>query len=203
MSSLSSLRLGRYWLSAFLRDWTITALLRYTSAYPIQVPSASSNIQNVLARNVRTTFANRVPGQPLFTDQNGNAIDINSRDWDPSQTFVLNPDAWEEPADGKFGASTAYFNDYRGFRHPEESMGLGRNFSFGRDGRINLQLRAEFTNIFNRTYLADPVATSYRATQTTSPVTGNPSGGFGYINVLSGQTASNVRSGQIIARLSF
>jgi hypothetical protein len=82
-------------------------------------------------------------------------------------------------------------------------MGLARNFRFGREGRINLQLRAEFTNIFNRTYLADPVATSYSATQTTNPTTGQPSGGFGYINLLSSQTASNVRSGQIIARLSF
>jgi hypothetical protein len=197
---------GTRWLSAILRDWQITALFRYSSAYPLQVPSASSNIQDVLARNVRTTFANRVPGQPLFTDQNGNAIDINSRDWDPSQTFVLNPNAWEEPADGKFGASTAYFNDYRGIRHPQEGMGLARNFRFGREGRINLQLRAEFTNIFNRTYFRDPNGsslTSYRATQTTNPVTGQPSGGFGYINVLDGQTASNVRSGMIVARFSF
>jgi hypothetical protein len=190
-------------LSWLLRDWQINAMLRYQSAYLIQVPNASSNIQRVLARNVNNTFANRVSGQPLFMDQNGNAIDINSRDWDPSQTFVLNPKAWTEPDAGKFGTSAGYFNEYRSFRHPMENMGLARNFRLGREGRMNLQLRAEFTNIFNRLYLADPTATSYLATQTKSPTTGQPSGGFGYINVLSGQTASNVRMGQIVARFSF
>jgi hypothetical protein len=190
-------------LSWLLRDWQINAMLRYQSAYLIQVPNASSNIQRVLARNVNNTFANRVSGQPLFMDQNGNAIDLNSRDWDPSQTFVLNPKAWTEPDAGKFGTSAGYFNEYRSFRHPMENMGLARNFRLGREGRMNLQLRAEFTNIFNRLYLADPTATSYLATQTKSPTTGQPSGGFGYINVLSGQTASNVRMGQIVARFSF
>jgi hypothetical protein len=189
-------------LSWLLREWQINAMLRYQSAYLLQVPNASSNIQQVLARNVANTFANRVSGQPLFMDQNGNAIDINSRDWDPSQTFVLNPKAWTEPDVAKFGASAGYFNDYRSFRHPMENMGLARNFRFGREGRINLQLRAEFTNIFNRLYLADPTRTSYLATQTKSP-TGQPSGGFGYINVLSSQSASNVRMGQIVARFSF
>jgi hypothetical protein len=189
-------------LSWLLRDWQFNAILRYQSAYPIQVPAASSNLPRVLARNVTTTFANRVPGQPLFADQNGNPIDINSRDWDPSQTFVLNPKAWTEPDVAKFGTSTGYFNDYRSFRHPVENMGLARNFRLGREGRMNLQLRAEFTNIFNRLYLADPTATSYLATQTKSS-TGQPSGGFGYINVLASGTASNVRMGQIVARFSF
>ncbi len=195
---------GQYrWLSLLMRDWQFNAMLRYQSAYPIQVPQAASNITSVLARNTLSTFANRVPGQPFFMDQNGKAIDLNSRDWDPSQTFVLNPNAWTEPDAGKFGTSAGYFSDYRAIRHPRENMGLARNFRFGREGRINLSLRAEFTNIFNRTYLADPTATNYKATQTKNAQTGLPSGGFGYINVLSSLTATNVRMGQIVARFSF
>jgi len=189
-------------LSQLLRDWQINVQAQYRSGYLIQVPQSGSNLPGVLHRQTGTTFANRVPGQPLFMDQNGNAIDIGSRNWDPSQTFVLNPKAWTEPDPGKFGTSAGYFNDYRYLRHPSENVGLARNFRFGREGRINLNLRAEFTNIFNRLYLADPTATSYLATQTKSP-NGQPSGGFGYINTLSGITASNVRMGQIVARFSF
>jgi hypothetical protein len=190
-------------LSQLLRDWQINVQAQYRSGYLIQVPQAGSNLPAVLHRQTATTFANRVPGQPLFLDQNGNAIDINSRDWDPSQTFVLNPKAWTEPAAGTFGTSAGYFNDYRSYRHPSENVGLARNFRFGREGRINLNLRAEFTNIFNRLYLADPTATQYLATQTKNPTTGQPSGGFGWINTLSTASANNVRMGQIVARFSF
>jgi len=194
--------------SLLMRDWQINVSARYRSAYPIQLPVASNNIATLLHRVAGTPFVtagttpNVVPGQPLFADQNGNALDLNSRDWDPSQTFVLNPKAWTEPALGTFGQSTWYFNNYRGIRHPSENVGLARNFRFGREGRINLSLRAEFTNIFNRLYLADPTATNYLATQTKSSA-GQPSGGFGYINVQSSLTASNVRTGQIVARFSF
>ncbi len=197
-------------LSLFLRDWQINIQARYRSGYLLQVPVASSNLPNALHRSATggavagtpTTFANRVPGQPVFMDQSGNAIDINSRNWDPSQAFVLNPKAWTEPDEGKFGTSAAYYSDYRSFRHPQENVGLARNFRFGRDGRMNLNLRAEFTNIFNRLYLPDPTATNAGATQTKSS-TGQPTGGFGYINLQSSQIASNVRMGQIVARLSF
>jgi hypothetical protein len=82
-------------------------------------------------------------------------------------------------------------------------VGLARNFRFGRDGRMNLNLRVEFTNIFNRLYLADPTATAYGATQTKNATTGQPTGGFGWINTLSTTTANNVRMGQIVGRFSF
>jgi hypothetical protein len=117
--------------------------------------------------------------------------------------YSINPKAWAEPEAGKFGTSAAYYSDYRSMRHPSENVGLARNFRFGRDGRINLNLRAEFTNIFNRLYLPDPVATNYAAAQTKNPTTGLPSGGFGWINTLSTVTANNVRMGQIVGRLSF
>jgi hypothetical protein len=115
---------------------------------------------------------------------------------------VLNPKAWTEPDPGTFGTSAGYFNDYRGRRHPSENVGLARNFRFGSDGRINLNLRVEFTNIFNRLYLPDPTATNYAATQTKNS-SGQPTGGFGYINLTSTTIQQNVRMGQIVARFSF
>jgi hypothetical protein len=189
-------------LSLIARDWQIGAVLRYTSAQPIRVPAAATpNVSTYLARNA-ATFANRVPGVPLFQDQNGKAVDING-DFDPATTFVLNPAAWTNPSTDQFSTSTAYYNDYRGRRHPTENMSLARNFKFGKEGRMNLQLRAEFNNIFNRLYVPDPTSTSAAATQTYVPNTSFTSGGFGYINMQSATVASGVRSGQIVARFNF
>src|SRR5205823_293750 len=95
-----------------------------------------------------TTLANRVPGQPLFLH------DLNCHCFDPNTTFVLNPKAWTDPLPGQFGTSAAYYNDYRYARRPEEDMSLGRTFRI-REG-VRFQFRAEFTNVFNRTFLNNP-----------------------------------------------
>jgi hypothetical protein len=115
---------------------------------------------------------------------------------------VLNPKAWAEPPIPTLSYSTAYYNDYRGRRFPTENMSLARNFRFGSDGRYNLQLRAEFTNIFNRLFVPNPTSTSATATRTTRP-DGTTSGGFGYINMQSAAVNTNVRQGQIVGRFSF
>ena len=81
---------------------------------------------------------NRVPGQPLFL------VNPNSK-FDPTSQLVLNPAAWMEPPFGTFGASAAYFNDFRWQRQPAESMAFGRTFSikektgsrFGRNSRTS------------------------------------------------------------------
>ena len=193
---------GNRFLGMLVRDWQISAVLRYTSAQPIRVPGAATpNVGTYLARTSGTTFANRVPGVPLFLDQSGKEVDINGN-YDPAATFVLNPAAWSNPLPNEFATSTAYYNDYRGRRFPTENMSLGRNFRFGSDGRYNLQFRAEFTNIFNRLFIPNPTSTSATATRTASS-DGTTTGGFGYINMQSAAVASNVRSGQIVARFSF
>jgi hypothetical protein len=190
-------------LSEIVRDWQFTAVMRYSSAQPIGVAKANGNLNTVLAR-ATNTFVNRVPGQALFLDQKGNAVDLNSN-FDPATTFVLNPKAWSQPADGQFGTATAYYNDFRGRRHPTENMSIGRNFRFGNDGRVVLNIKAEFTNIFNRLYV--PVetvaATNIGDTQTYKAGGVLTSGGFGYINMQSPSVGANVRQGQIVGRLTF
>ncbi len=176
-------------LSMALRDWTIGTVLQYASGMPIQVPAAQSNLSTLLFRG---TFANRVAGQPLW------AKDINcNTGFDPEKDFVLNPNAWVDPADGQFGTSAAYYDDYRKQRRPSEAMSIGRVFKI-REG-IQLTLRADFQNIFNRTVLTDPTSTSAKATQTRRP-DGKPSSGFGYINTLTGTAP---RQGIIVARIQF
>jgi len=199
--TVPKLSVGNRFLSEVLREWQISGMFRYTSATPIRVPTSSGNLNNILGL-AGNTFANRVPGQPLFADQNGNPIDINGN-FEPDTTFVLNPKAWAQPGLGQFSTSTAYYNDYRGRRHPTENMSIARNFRFGRDSQYNLQLRAEFNNIFNRLYVPDPTSTTAGTTQTYQADGKRTSGGFGYVNMKDASVATNVRTGQIVARFSF
>jgi hypothetical protein len=60
---------------------------------------------------------NRVAGEPLFLVPN-----LNCRCFDPGRTFVLNPKAWSDPADGQWGTSAAFYGDYRNRRQPENAI---------------------------------------------------------------------------------
>jgi hypothetical protein len=76
----------------------------------------------------------------------------------------------------------------------------------GREGRVTLNVRGEFQNIFNRTRLSLAAAgtTGFQANptvQTTGANAGLYNGGFGTIVPLSG--TANARTGLLIGRLSF
>jgi len=55
-------------------------------------------------------------GVPLFTK------DLNCRCFDPNTTFVLNPQAWTDPAPGQWGTAAPYYSDYRTRRRPQENL---------------------------------------------------------------------------------
>jgi hypothetical protein len=93
---------------------------------------------------------------------------------------VLNPNAWVDPPAGQFGTGAAYYNDYRYQRRPNENLGLGRIFRVKE--RAQLNIRMEFTNIFNRAEAPNPTAANAAQTQTRDPVTGATTAGFGFIN---------------------
>jgi hypothetical protein len=182
-------------LSWLARDWTIGALLQYRSGLPIQAPTATS-MTAAGAPYFQGTFMNRVPGQPLFTQ------DLNCHCFDPQKTFVLNPAAWVNPPAGQFGTSAAYYNDYRYERRPTENLNFGRTFRVRE--RMSLNIRAEFSNIFNRTEISNPTASNATLTQArvnnadpNSPTTG----GFGYVSTAT--TAALPRQGTIVARFTF
>jgi hypothetical protein len=132
-----------------------------------------------------------VPGVPLFTQN------LNCHCFDPNKTFVLNPAAWAQPGVGQFGTAAAYYDDYRYQRRPVENMSLGRTFRVKE--RVSLNIRMEFTNIFNRTQMSNPVATNAQATQTI--VNGQPTAGFGWINTTA--VAAQSRQGTLVARFQF
>jgi hypothetical protein len=193
---------GNKILSWGLRDWTYGAALQYSSGSPIQVPGAQSNLNSYLFQG--SSFANRVPGQPLYT------VDLNCHCYDPNKTFVLNPNAWVDPPTGQWGASPAYYSDYRDQRRPRENMNLGRTWRF-REDRITFSLRAEFTNVFNRGFWGDPTATNAKLQQvyfTSGPTNGNTNTGFGRVNTTAPSAFGSVfnlqpRQGVVVGRFSF
>lgn len=180
-------------VSALVRDWQFGAVLRYGSGLPILAPSANNALSSALERG---TYENRVPGKPLFTQ------DLNCHCFDPSKTFVLNPDAWSEPGPLEFGTAAAYYSDFRYARHPSENVSLGRLFRIKE--KASVQVRAEFTNIFNRTYVPNPGEFGGSvATQLTNQKTGQTLSGFGQINTVGGGAGASPRTGQLVARFSF
>jgi len=209
---------GNKILSWLARDWTFSTALQYASGFPLQTPLANSNLNSYLFQG--QSFANRVPGQPLFAtnwvDKSGithtDPIDLNCHCYDPNKTFVLNPAAWTDPAKGQFGASAAYYNDYRTQRRPRENMNLGRTFKVKE--RMEFSLRMEFTNVFNRAYWGDPSGTALtnaalqQVLFTTGAAKGNTSAGFGRVlttNATQFGNAANLspRQGVIVGRFSF
>ncbi|MCI0353298.1 MAG: hypothetical protein L0Z53_28090, partial [Acidobacteriales bacterium] len=115
-----------------------------------------------------------------------------------SNEFVLNPDAWTEPAAGQWGTSAPYYNDYRGFRRPSEQLSFGRTFKIRES--VGIEFMAMFFNAFNRVYLNNPDSGNARATKNFAP-NGTTLSGFGRINT--GGTAFGPRDGVLSARLHF
>lgn len=182
-------------LSWVARDWELGAFLGYASGLPILAPTAT-NILNV----GESTRFNRVAGQPLYLK------DLNCHCINPATDLVLNPAAWQNPADGSFSSGAPYYSDFRYQRRPNESFNLGRNFRVKE--RYNLQIRMEFTNIFNRTELNSPgsifTGIGNPLATTTHNASGALTGGWGFINsALTGTTAAPPRQGTLVARFTF
>ena len=137
----------------------------------------------------------------------------------------MNPKAWVNPPLAQFGTANAHYDDYRMQRRPSESMSIARNFRIKE--RANVMLRAEFSNIFNRTGLNVPANANAFSTQTCADASGRgvpcqpgffkATGGFGFINsaAVGGNVASPAsatagafatpppRQGTLVIRLQF
>jgi hypothetical protein len=188
---------GNKIVSWVARDWNLGTFLQYGSGFPIAAPAAQNNLNSAV---FQSSFANRVPGQPLFT------VDPNCHCYDPNRTFLLNPAAWTDPPAGQFGSTAAYFGDYRTQRRPSENLNFGRTWRVKE--RANFQVRFELTNVFNRAYWGNPTSTNAKATQTkvtSGPLTGNTASGFGFMNAITpGFTGALVpRNGTLVARFQF
>jgi hypothetical protein len=195
---------GNKILSWISKDWTYAAVLQYRSGLPMPVPLATQNppLNNML---YQTTFADRVPGEPLFT------VDLNCHCYDPNKTYVLNPKAWTQPAPGTFGTSAAYYSDYRKQRRPVENMSLGRTFRITEKANFNIQI--QFLNVFNRAFFNDPRNSDITEARSSIAPYGNnnPNSGFGAINTITAVAGAGIpaivnispRTGLLVGRFTF
>lgn len=104
---------------------------------------------------------------------------------------------------GLFGTAAPFYTDFRYSRHPNENINLGRTWRIKE--RMSLNLRVEFSNFLNRTYINNPTATNPTTPVTKNALTGQLTGGFGYINTAFNSTnqLAQPRNGVIVARFSF
>jgi len=192
-----------------MKDWQLGAVTQYQSGALIQVPSSLNNVDAQLARQGGFLFTQ---GSTNWNFANGNTglvtIDPNSH-FDPTKQLVLNPAAWSDAPAGQFGATAAFYNNYRWQRQPKEALSFARNFRIGKEGRYNLQVRGEFQNVFNRHFFSAPSATNPTTITATNnalvqggPSAGALSAGFGYVSFLNG-AGDTPRSGQAVARFTF
>ena len=178
-------------LSYTVKDWAIGATLSYASGLPIAAPTSNNRLATLLFRG---TQFNRVSGEPLFLK------DLNCHCVDPTKDLVLNPAAWSDAPDGRFGTSAYYYNDYRYQRRPAEAVTMGRAFRFNE--RMALTFRLNFTNIFNRLQMANPSFANAVA-PTVRNAAGLLTGGFGFVNYVGGGTFQPPRQGTAEIRFSF
>jgi hypothetical protein len=203
-------------LTQVTKDWQFSSAMQYGSGQPLLPPVATTANNLGSSEMVRT-------GAPLYLK------DLNCGCINPYVDQVLNPAAWANPTAGTYGPGPAnpalgqsalYYSDFRQARRPQENFNIGRNFRLTE--RMNLQIRAEFSNIFNRMQLGNPQTTSpFSATNAPQPPTvvgGRITGGFGGYTIgsvgINGQptfTANGVvgqlyqqpRQGTLIARFTF
>jgi hypothetical protein len=196
-------------VSHAVRNWMFNGFVYYASGLPLLAPAANatgypSNLATATMNNVTFQTGNEQvrTGQPLYL------TDINCHCYDPNTTFILNPAAWTNPAPGQFGGQY-YYNDFRGQRRPVENLAVGRQFQIKE--KVELNVRIEFTNIFNRTYLNNPSLTSPQTAAVCKGVNGvngacsQPGmqivSGFGSINTST--VNAPPRTGQLVAQIRF
>jgi hypothetical protein len=204
--------LSNSWVSYALRDWGIGWYMQYQSANILQRPATNTTIPISQWLGRGPGPAQYVAGQPLYTtnwtDYDGNVhtdeLDINCHCYDPTKTIVLNRNAWQSVPDGQWANQFTSIRQFRGIRQPQENLNLSRSFRFGKDGKVMLNVRGEFQNIFNRTRLPNPSVATFTGNPTVQPSGANAglyNGGFGTVVPLSG--TANARTGLLIGRLTF
>jgi Carboxypeptidase regulatory-like domain len=184
---------GNGFSRALLTGWQLGGIERISSGFPLGTPGSLNNLYNVTFDGPygSSTYANRVPGQPLFL------VDPNSH-FNPFTQTILNPAAWSDPAPGTYGTTSPVLGGaFRWQRNHDDEANLAKNFKMGE--RVNLQIRADFFNIFNRLSYS---SASYPAEYLGSIGSPSSSAGFGgFGNVYPSVNPS--RHGQLVARISF
>ncbi|PYV92227.1 MAG: hypothetical protein DMG05_05275 [Acidobacteria bacterium] len=128
-----------------LRGWEINGVARYTSGTPLGIGGGPS-----LPLFGGGNRPNRVPGAPVRTDASGGQFD-------PARDSYLNIAAFDQPLPFTFGNVSPYEPNVRGFGFLNEDLGIiKRTYVPKISEAFNVEFRAEFFNIFNRTVFGAP-----------------------------------------------
>lgn len=128
-------------VKAVLGGWAVDGILTARSAMPFNLIARSSVTLAGIFQNIRPDL---ITGVPIYLDDS--LAPGGKR---------LNPAAFAIPPVGRQGSLGR--NVVRGFSVNQLDLALRRQFNFTE--RLNVQLRAEFFNIFNHPNFADPMAT--------------------------------------------
>jgi hypothetical protein len=203
-----------YALSGWGTGWSLS----YQSAPLVGLPTSSGSVPISNFLGYGPGPAQLIPGMSPWsvdwTDLSGvhhtDPLDINCHCFDPTKTQVLNPAAWTNVPNGQFAANQSSIRAFRGIRIPVENANFGRNFRIKE--RYSLNIRIEFTNIFNRLQLPFGTTTggvnlgNFTTTPTTftsGPNKGLYSGGFGTIVTPLNGSVTGQRAGTLVARFIF
>jgi hypothetical protein len=195
-------------ISYIVSGWQTGWFLQYQSAPILAQPTSPTTNPISQWLGYGPGPAQQVPGQNLYatswTDNQGVAhttpIDLNCHCFDPRATIVLNANAWTAVPDAQFAASQSAIRSFRGFQQPSEDANFGRNFRMTE--KATLQIRAEWTNVFNRLLLPQPNTTASYVTKPTQ-VNGISTGGYGTVIPTAGNGIATMRSGQLVVRVTF
>jgi outer membrane receptor protein involved in Fe transport len=145
---------GRKWMKdapgivdAFLGGWTTSTIFRYNSGFPLAV---SPNVSYPGWEG--TVYANVAPNADFSKKFDSTSFNPGVQN-DPGNLY-FDPANFSNPTDHKLGNGSRRYDDLRGFGSASEDFGLLKHFRI-REG-MQLQVRAEMINVFNRHYFADP-----------------------------------------------
>jgi hypothetical protein len=202
-----------------LSGWSTGWSLSYQSAPLVGLPTSAGTVPISNFVNYGPGPAQLIPGVSPWsvdwTDLKGvhhtDPLDINCHCFDPTTTQVLNPKAWTNAPNGQFAPNQSSIRSFRGLRIPVENANFGRDFRIKE--RYSLNIRVEFTNIFNRLQL--PTSTTFPGAVNLGNFAAAPtkfgaganagaySGGFGTILPPLTGAVTGQRAGTLVARFTF
>ncbi len=195
------------WLT---KDWQFGVFTSYASGLPLTPPAATTTNNLPGGSEMYRT------GQPLYLK------DLNCHCIDVTHDQVLNPAAWVNPVAGTYGpgpsaviGTNLLYSDFRAQRRPNESFNVMRSFHIRSGDRpVVLSIRADFANVLNRAFIANP-STSNPLAAPVKNLAGQYTSGFGVMGgsattgpvfaVGAFPSAANVlpRQGTLVARITF
>jgi hypothetical protein len=131
------------WVNALVGGWNISAILNYFNGGPIGFGGATSPLANAWNGGQRPNIA---AGDMRSTTWDRNKFDFATI-MNPSNTY-LNKSLFSDPANLTLGNAAMRYSQIRGFGTIMEDFGLLKYFRFNE--RMNVQIRCEMLNAFNR-----------------------------------------------------